>query len=280
MVDTEFPLLQAQGLYAADITGDGNCLFRALADQLYNDSTRHMHVRREVVGFLRQHKDQFIAFLPAMNSDSSTIDSPGAMSRKMRRRRAAASAASREMRKGGQTSTRSRTRGLPVQISGQLWESYLDNMSCSGVYGDNLEIVAFAKRFKVDVKVHLADFDYVVSGRHSSTLKNINSENNSDFNSNDDDNDDDGAEDEDQVKNRSRHDSSSPNIMSDDSENFGRSTGDDIQHSSRPLLHIAYHDWEHYSSVRPLNPRGHEIPRKLRRKAPTKHDKKLQKNKK
>ena len=32
--DDEFPLLKANGLYASDISGDGDCLFHALSDQV------------------------------------------------------------------------------------------------------------------------------------------------------------------------------------------------------------------------------------------------------
>ncbi|KAK9367176.1 NADP-dependent oxidoreductase domain-containing protein [Lipomyces kononenkoae] len=172
----EFPLLASQGLYAAPITGDGNCLFRALSDQLYGSPERHTHLRTEVVQFLRDNKAQFISFLPAA---SAYHGSTGA-SRKSARRAT-----------NGPSSD-----GLPTD---KKWEGYLEMMSKDGVYGDNLEIVAFAKRFNVDVKIHLADFAYVVSGESIS------------------------------------------------SKNEGHCN------KTHKLLHIAYHQWEHYSSIRNLN---------------------------
>ncbi|KAK9361547.1 NADP-dependent oxidoreductase domain-containing protein [Lipomyces starkeyi] len=165
----EFPLLASQGLYASAITGDGNCLFRALSDQLYGSPESHTHLRTEVVQFLRDNKAQFISFLPAAGAYHG---SSGA-SRKSARRAV-----------NGPSSDR--------QPTEKKWESYLETMSKDGVYGDNLEIVAFAKRFNVDVKIHLADFAYVVSGESS--------------------NEDNGI--------------------------------------LRKVLHIAYHQWEHYSSIR------------------------------
>lgn len=62
-------------------------------------------------------------------------------------------------------------------------------MSQQGVYGDNLEICAFAREYDCDVKIYQREFAYVVSG------------------------------------------------------------GDDAA-SERKMLHIAYHTWEHYSSIR------------------------------
>ncbi|KAK9240281.1 NADP-dependent oxidoreductase domain-containing protein [Lipomyces kononenkoae] len=170
----EFPLLASQGLYASPITGDGNCLFRALSDQLYGSPNRHTFLRTEVVQFLRDNKAQFISFLPAASAYHGSSGAP----RKSARRAA-----------NGPSSD-----GWPTE---KKWESYLETMSKDGVYGDNLEIVAFAKRYNVDVKIHLADFAYVVSGESSSK----------------DDNGDEG----------------------------------------RKVVHIAYHQWEHYSSIRNIN---------------------------
>ncbi|KAK9328210.1 NADP-dependent oxidoreductase domain-containing protein [Lipomyces starkeyi] len=165
----EFPLLASQGLYASAITGDGNCLFRALSDQLYGSPESHTHLRTEVVQFLRDNKTQFISFLPA----AGAYHGSSGVSRKSARRAVNGSSSDRQ----------------PTE---KKWESYLETMSKDGVYGDNLEIVAFAKRFNVDVKIHLADFAYVVSGESS--------------------NEDNGI--------------------------------------LRQVLHIAYHQWEHYSSIR------------------------------
>ena len=40
-----------------------NCLFRALADQLEGDMTRHVHHRRETVRYIEEHRDEFAPFV-------------------------------------------------------------------------------------------------------------------------------------------------------------------------------------------------------------------------
>lgn len=44
----------------------------------------------------------------------------------------------------------------------RVFDAHLKNMAQGGTYGDNMEIVAFAKAFKVDVKVYQHDFAYVL----------------------------------------------------------------------------------------------------------------------
>ena len=51
------------GLYAADTTGDGNCLFRALADQLYGDDRAHAALRHATCEQLAAHPDAYAGFV-------------------------------------------------------------------------------------------------------------------------------------------------------------------------------------------------------------------------
>lgn len=76
----------------------------------------------------------------------------------------------------------------------ETWDSYIKRMATDGVYGDNLEIVAFARRYRANVVIYQNDFMYIVS------------------------------------------------------------CVDGQQDTCAPLreVHIAYHTWEHYSSVRNL----------------------------
>lgn len=61
---SEFPQLVAKGLYASEIQGDGNCLFRALSDQFYGDGGKaHGAVRAQIVGYMREHADDFRVFI-------------------------------------------------------------------------------------------------------------------------------------------------------------------------------------------------------------------------
>lgn len=67
------------------------------------------------------------------------------------------------------------------------WDTYVDRMGHDGVYGDNLEIVAFSRTYRVSVKIYQPDLAYIIRPKEGS----------------------DGT-----------------------------------------LLHIAYHSYEHYSSIR------------------------------
>lgn len=60
----EFPLLKSIGLYATTIQGDGNCLFRSLADQLYgkDDLKLAMVIRQSVVEYMKKHSGYFEIF--------------------------------------------------------------------------------------------------------------------------------------------------------------------------------------------------------------------------
>lgn len=46
------------GLSLRDVEGDGNCLFRALSDQLYGDQSHHPDLRRWVCDWIMEHKEE------------------------------------------------------------------------------------------------------------------------------------------------------------------------------------------------------------------------------
>ena len=54
-----FPL----GLALREVPGDGNCLFRALSDQLYGEDARHAEIRTDVVDYIRSNREDFEPFL-------------------------------------------------------------------------------------------------------------------------------------------------------------------------------------------------------------------------
>jgi len=56
--------LRTYGLKEHVVRGDGNCQFRALADQFFNDVERHAEVRRRVIGQLRARPDDYSMFVP------------------------------------------------------------------------------------------------------------------------------------------------------------------------------------------------------------------------
>lgn len=144
--------LEAQGLYIKDISGDGNCLFRSLSDQL-GESETHSQIRYDVVKYLREHGDEFSVFVE------------------------------------------------------EDYSQYVDRMSNDGVYGDNLEIVAFSRIYRRHVKIYQPGFSYLITPFQD--------------------------------------DSNAPEVEAKD------------------MLHIVYHSYEHYSSVR--NSGGpHDGPPKIR----------------
>ncbi|GAA93933.1 uncharacterized protein L969DRAFT_92162 [Mixia osmundae IAM 14324] len=55
--------LKRLGLYAAHTLGDGNCLFRALSDQLWGDPVWHAHIRQQVCDYLAEHKSRYALFV-------------------------------------------------------------------------------------------------------------------------------------------------------------------------------------------------------------------------
>ena len=55
--------LSKLGLYLHDIPGDGNCLFRALGDQLEGHQKNHFKHRCDVMEYMVEHKDNFEPFV-------------------------------------------------------------------------------------------------------------------------------------------------------------------------------------------------------------------------
>lgn len=55
--------LQALGLKLREVPGDGNCLFRALGDQLEGHSRNHLKLRRETVEFMIAQRHDFEPFV-------------------------------------------------------------------------------------------------------------------------------------------------------------------------------------------------------------------------
>uniref|UniRef100_A0A0B7A1K5 OTU domain-containing protein n=1 Tax=Arion vulgaris TaxID=1028688 RepID=A0A0B7A1K5_9EUPU len=65
--DENFPSFRVQlakmGLQLRDIPADGNCLFRALGDQLEGHGRNHFRHRAEVVNYMRTHRHDFEPFV-------------------------------------------------------------------------------------------------------------------------------------------------------------------------------------------------------------------------
>lgn len=55
--------LESLGFRIQHVEGDGNCMFRAVADQLEGDSLQHAKYRQKCVDHIEQHKDHFGMFI-------------------------------------------------------------------------------------------------------------------------------------------------------------------------------------------------------------------------
>ncbi|WVZ85481.1 hypothetical protein U9M48_032403 [Paspalum notatum var. saurae] len=56
--------LNAYGLFEVRVSGDGNCQFRALSDQLYRSPDYHKHVRKEIVKQLKECNSLYEGYVP------------------------------------------------------------------------------------------------------------------------------------------------------------------------------------------------------------------------
>ena len=149
----------------------GNCLFHALSDQIHGNQQEHSAIRAHVVNYMREHAAYYKQFVDAL---------PGGATRRNPKRKNA----------GAYSSPANYVPPSQADID-KMFEMHLQSMATGGVYGDNMEIVAFASAYGWDVKIYQRDFAYMVSG-------------------------------------------------SDDE-------------APRPVAHVAYHLWEHYSSIRNLD---------------------------
>ncbi|KAK4998310.1 hypothetical protein LTR66_002427 [Elasticomyces elasticus] len=149
----EFPLLSALGLYAADIRGDGNCLFNALSDQLYGHQNQHHQIRASVISFMRERADYFKQFID--------VHPGGGMRRNPKRKNA-----------GAYSSPAFAPAPTPAEID-RVFEGHLQSMARGGTYGDNMEITAFSQAYNVDVKIYQRDFAYMVTGSQDDTPRDI-----------------------------------------------------------------------------------------------------------
>ncbi|KAI5302070.1 hypothetical protein KEM56_001068 [Ascosphaera pollenicola] len=120
--------LQERGCYTVDIKGDGNCLFRSLAEQMYGDPERHRIIRLNVISCIESDSSHYTSYIPCIG----------------RGRRGPARQAS--------SAAKSRSRGnmdCEIRPGAQL-ELLLDHcrvMKNDGEWGDYLEIAGFVHAY-------------------------------------------------------------------------------------------------------------------------------------
>ncbi|KAG8527627.1 uncharacterized protein KY384_007780 [Bacidia gigantensis] len=125
--------LKAMGLTCVKTTGNGNCLFHALSDQMYGDQSRHAQLRADTVQYMRDHPGEFKAFV---------IANPGGGIRRNPKRK----------NPGALRDTFDPTPPSEADIDTAFTLS-LDVMAKGGTYGDNAEIIAFSNKFHVDIRI-------------------------------------------------------------------------------------------------------------------------------
>ena len=109
------------GLELRDITGDGNCCFRALSDQMEGSERLHLEFRNRVCMYMRQNRDEFEPFVAALIEEEEA-DINKKMNKKL-----------------------------------DAFEKYIKNLENTGTYADNGCLVAFARLYQVDINIHQLD---------------------------------------------------------------------------------------------------------------------------
>lgn len=131
----------------------GNCLFNALSDQIVGNQDSHTEIRARVIDYMRAHADYYKAFLDVQ---------PGGGTRRNPKRKNA----------GAYSTPSSFKPPTPEEID-RAFEQHVERMAKGGTWGDNLEIVAFAAAYNVDVRIYLSDFTYMVPGQGDEVSRGI-----------------------------------------------------------------------------------------------------------
>ncbi|KAI0826496.1 hypothetical protein BC628DRAFT_236010 [Trametes gibbosa] len=190
--------LRQLGLYAAHTIGDGNCLFRALSDQLYGTPSYHLKLRQDICDWIEAHKERYAPFVED-------------------------------------------ERGL---------EHHLSCMRQQATYGGHLELSAFAHMTKHNVKVIQPGLVYVIQWDAGG----------------------DSVEEPSPV-----YDTSAADSREQRRSRRGRNRTASDQYSSlddpelmtlQGTVYVAYHDWEHFSSIRNLRGPHNGLPNVVEMPAP------------
>ncbi|KAJ9360662.1 hypothetical protein DTO027B9_1056 [Paecilomyces variotii] len=130
------PCLEALGLYASNTVGDGNCLYRALSDQMYGEFDHFEEIRNRLANHIQAHPEYFMNFMSAMGGER-------------RAPRRAAAAASR--------SSSSSVTPAPATKEQQMqkFETRVEESRKNGSWGGSEEIQAFCQSYKRDVRVYM-----------------------------------------------------------------------------------------------------------------------------
>ena len=138
--DRNFEVFSTQlaklGLQLRDVTGDGNCCFRALSDQMIGNESQHLDFRKRVCQYMKQNRDEFEPFIAALIDDEDENDA-----------------------KAKKTSKKL-----------DAFENYIKNLEIPGTYADNASLVAFARLYNLNINIYQLELPiWTING-----IKNVN----------------------------------------------------------------------------------------------------------
>lgn len=138
-LEEDFPALKGDGYIIRRIGNDGNCLFRAMSDQLFGREEDYIKVRKAAVDQMRIEPHEYTPFIDYRAKGMSEL----------RRGNARGSRAS------SYTSVSLEELSPTVAEKADVWEAYLIRTAKNREWGDHLEIKAIARAYNVDVKVYI-----------------------------------------------------------------------------------------------------------------------------
>ena len=138
--DRNFEVFSTQlakiGLQLRDVTGDGNCCFRALSDQMIGNESQHLDFRKRVCQYMKQNRDEFEPFIAALIDEEDENDAKA----------------------------RKNSKKLDA------FENYIKNLETPGTYADNASLVAFARLYDLNINIYQLDLPiWTING-----IKNVN----------------------------------------------------------------------------------------------------------
>ena len=133
--------LQRLGLQIKTSRGDGNCLFRSIADQVYGDDSKESRddgpayqcVRQCAVRYMQSQRGHFEPFISGLRIGASP-------------NQAATDDNSNESKRSDEST-----------IRGVSFDAYIREMSCDGTWGDDPEITAMCELYDRPAEIYVYD---------------------------------------------------------------------------------------------------------------------------
>jgi len=133
--------LELIGMKKQPIANDGNCLFRAVSDQLYGHQDKHRELRKKTTGYLRAYPQQFISWIvPGSGSEGEL-------------RRSAHRAAKATISRGA-AFFNSLSPEETDQIAKATYKQYVDGMCKDGKWAGEHEMQALANAMHINILIY------------------------------------------------------------------------------------------------------------------------------